>query len=305
MKFKYVIVTPVHNEEEFIEETIKSVVSQSILPIQWLIVDDASEDRTPEIIADYQRRYDFIGYYRLEREDIKSYYSRRAHVFLAGYEKIKDSEFDFLAALDGDLELKQNYYEGILTEFYANPKLGVASGVYLDWVDGCSRKVLRSDISTSGGLQVFRRECYEQIGGYVPLRHGGDDSLAEYTARMKGWQTHSFPAYQAIHKRPVGTRGKASIFKARYCQGMADYYLGTNILFMFAKSIRRALLEKPYIFGATLRMIGFLSGYLRSEKRQVSSEVIKFIRKEQIRRLFKANKADGSCEAGKFSEELS
>jgi len=131
MKKSYILITPVHDEEEFIEETIKSVVSQSIVPVQWLIVDDASEDRTPQIITDYQQRYDFINYYRLERGDIKSYYSRRAEVFLAGYEKIMHMEYDYIAALDADLELKQDYYEAILTEFHNNSKLGIASGVYL------------------------------------------------------------------------------------------------------------------------------------------------------------------------------
>jgi poly-beta-1,6-N-acetyl-D-glucosamine synthase len=286
MKKDYVLITPVHNEEEFIEETIKSVVSQSVLPMRWIIVDDASEDKTQQIIAKYQGKYDLIEYDRLERGEVKSYYSRRTHVFLAGYEKVRHMEFDFIAALDADLQLGQDYYEGILREFDSNVKLGVASGVYLDLIDGYPRKVLRSDISTSGGLQVFRRECYEQIGGYVPLRYGGDDSLAEYTARMNGWQTSSFPAYQAIHKRPVGTRGKASILQARYRQGMTDYYLGTHILFMLAKSLRRALLEKPYIMGAVSRMAGFMAGCFSSEKINIPDEVLKYIRKEQLLRLW-------------------
>lgn len=285
MKRDYCLITPVYNEEEFIEDTIKSVISQSVLPLRWLIVDDASEDSTPQIVAQYQKQYDFIEYYRLQRGEIKSYYSRRTHVFLDGYEKVKHLEFDFLAALDADLQLEPNYYESLLKEFDSNPKLGVASGVYLDLIDGRPRRVLRSNISTSGGLQIFRRECYNQIGGYVPLKYGGDDSLAEYIARMKGWQTSSFPAYQAIHKRPVGTRGKSGILKARYRQGMTDYYLGTHILFMFAKSLRRAVLEKPYIFGAAARMAGFMVGCFSTEKRSVSDDVIRYIRKEQMVRL--------------------
>jgi len=172
MKNAYVLITPVHNEEEFIEETIKSVVAQSILPMRWLIVDDASQDRTSQIVAEYQGRYDFIECYKLERGEVESYYSRRTHVFLAGYEKVRHLEYDYIAALDGDLLLPHNYYEGILKEFDSNSKLGIASGVYLDMIDGLPQKVIRADISTSGGLQMFRRECYEQIGGYSSLRHG-------------------------------------------------------------------------------------------------------------------------------------
>ena len=289
MKIQYVLITPVHNEEDFMEEVIESVISQSILPVRWVIVDDNSTDGTNDIISRYEQEYDFIEYYRLERGDVKNYYSRRTYVFLAGYEKVKHLEYDFLAVLDADLLLPQTYYKGILKEFDSNPKLGIASGIYLDMIDGRPRKVIRADISTSGGLQVFRRKCYDQIGGYVPLRHGGDDSLAEYTARMKGWQTRSFPAYQTIHRRPVGTSEGASIVRARYRQGLTDYYLGTHILFMLAKSLRRALLEKPYIVGAAARMLGFIAGYFSGEKKQIPDKIIEYIRKEQMDRLFKAS----------------
>lgn len=287
MKFNYVLITPVHNEDKFIEKTIKSVVCQSVLPMRWLIVDDGSGDRTGEIIERCGARHDFIELYRLGRGDIKSYYSRRTEVFLAGYQKIRHMEYDYIAALDADLLLPNNYYEGILQEFDNDPKLGIASGVYLDLINGCPRKVVRSDISTSGGLQVFRRECYEQIGGYVPLKYGGDDSLAEYTARMKGWHTRSFPAYQAIHCRPVGTRGGASLIKARFRQGVTDYYLGTHPVFMFVKSLRRALMEKPYIISGTARMAGFIVGCFSKDKINIPNEIIKYIRREQLSRLQK------------------
>jgi len=136
---------------------------------------------------------------------------------------------------------------------------------------------------------VFRRECYEEIGGYKPLRYGGDDSLAEYTARMIGWQTRSFPAYQAIHRRPVGTRGGTSIIKARFYQGRIDYYIGTHVVFMLAKSLRRSLLERPFILGGLARMCGFLCSFFDGSKREVPDDVVSYVRKEQMRRLFNFN----------------
>lgn len=286
MKRDYVLITPVHNEEEFIEETINSIVSQSILPVKWLIVDDASEDRTPRIIKECQQQYDFIEYFRLERGDVISYYSRRSYVFLAGYEKIKHLEFDFIAALDADIILGPEYYESVLKEFEANPQLGLASGVYLDKVDGKLMKVLIDENHCPGGIHVFRKQCYENVGGYLPLKYGGDDTCAEITARMEGWQTRSFECYKTIHLRPVGTGNGKSIYHARFRQGLTEYGVGSSPLFVFAKLLRRGFLERPFIFGSMARLAGFVSGYLRRERRQIPDTLVKYVRKEQLSRLF-------------------
>ena len=47
---KYVLITSARNEEAYIEKTIKSVISQTILPKKWVMVSDGSTDRTEEII---------------------------------------------------------------------------------------------------------------------------------------------------------------------------------------------------------------------------------------------------------------
>ena len=57
---KYVLVTPVRNEERFIEKTLASVCAQTLLPERWVIVDDGSNDRTPDIVKKYAREYPWI-----------------------------------------------------------------------------------------------------------------------------------------------------------------------------------------------------------------------------------------------------
>jgi glycosyltransferase involved in cell wall biosynthesis len=286
VKTEYVLITPVHNEEKHIGQLVESVIAQTILPKKWVVVDDASEDKTCEIVERYQRNYDFIEYFKLKRPAVKSYYSRRTEVFLLGYERVKHLEHDFVAALDADLTIPSDYYENILNEFKNNPRLGIASGVYVDNINGRLRKRARPNISTSGGMQVFRRECYDQIGGYTPLKYGGDDSLAEYTARMKGWQTKSFPTNVAIHHRPVGTRGGKNIIKVRFRQGLAEYSIGYNIFFVLAKSFRLCFIESPLIIGGLARICGFFSGYFNNYNREAQNDVIRYMRKEQLFRLF-------------------
>jgi len=286
MKTKYVLITPVYNEEELIEQTIESVIAQTILPKRWIIVDDSSTDRTFEIIKRYEAQHDFITSFQLERKDIASYYSHRTLVFSAGYERIKSLEYDFICSLDADISLGPRYYERILEEFDKNPQLGIASGIYVDKVGGRLRKILIDKIHCPGAVTVFRRECYEVIGGYIPLEYGGDDSCAEIMARMNGWETRSFSQYQVIHHRPVGIGDERSILRARFRQGLTEYGIATHPLFMLAKSLRRAVLEKPYLVGSIARFVGFLVGYLLREKRKIPPEAMRFVRKEQIRRLW-------------------
>lgn len=289
MKTKYILITPAYNEEKFIEGTIKAVIAQTIVPQKWLILDDGSTDNTGEIIKQYESKHDFIIYNQVQRTDIESYYARRIQVFLLGYEKIKNEDHDFVATLDSDLSLEPTYYELILAEFDRNPKLGIASGFYVDKVKGQLQAPVRDpdEISTPGGLQVFRRECFEAIGGYSVLKYGGSDTLAGIKARMNGWQTKHFPQYQAIHYRPLGTGNGTHILTAKYRVGQAEYALGNHPLFALAKSFRRIFLEKPIVLASTARLTGFLSGYFVIKKREVSDEIIKFVRKEQIQRLWK------------------
>ena len=286
MKREYVLITPVHNEEDFIGQVIESVVSQSILPRRWVIVDDNSTDGTNDIINRYKQRYDFIELKRLGRGNIESDYSHRVSVVLAGIEATKTLKYDFLGVLDADITLEPKYYEELLEEFDRNTKLGIASGVYVDKVGDRFQEVLIDMNHTPGGIQMIRRQCYEAIGGYIPQKYGGDDSCAEIMARMNGWETRSFAQYQAIHHRPVGTGDGMSILQARFRQGLTEYGIATHPLFMLAKSLRRAVLEKPYITGSLARLAGFISGYFRSEKRGIPDEVIRYVRKEQIRRLW-------------------
>jgi glycosyltransferase involved in cell wall biosynthesis len=282
----FILISPVYNEEVFMDQLIQSVVSQTIRPKKWIIVDDGSTDGTQAIAKKYGQQYDFIMYHYIERRNKESYYYSKTKAFQAGYDSIKHLDYSFVACLDADLTLSPTYYEDVLREFKRNPKLGIASGIYVNNIDGRLRKVVRDSSGTPGGLQIFRRECYESFGGYTPLRYGGEDALANVMARMHGWQTQSFSEYRTIHHRLIGVRGGTSALRGKLIQGLAEYHLWTHPVFMLAKSLRRAFIERPYIFASAARLLGFIQGYLRREKRNIPDEIKYHVRKEQIRRLF-------------------
>lgn len=287
---KYIIITPAYNEADYISETIESVLAQTVLPTKWIIVDDGSKDGTAGIIKKYESMHNFIHYHQRGRQAGQSYYASNVFAIMASWKKIEAKEYEFLAILDADIILPKDYYERIFDRFSRDEKLGAASGVYHDLVNGKLRKVLNDRRSTPKAIQVFRKECFEQIGGYLPLKYGGEDTCSCIMARMNGWKSWSFPELTVVHNKPVGTGHAGNMLKIRFRHGLNEYGLATHPLFMLLKSLRRCIKERPFISGGLARIAGFLYGYCLREKRQIPDEMVRFIRKEQMRRLLNLNR---------------
>jgi len=281
----YVLITPAYNESEFIEETMKSVVAQTLSPMKWVIVDDGSSDTTAEIVRQYEKHYDYIECVRCSHQPDRSYYGSNVYAIHEGYHRVEDLTYDYVAILDADMILCPNYYEEIFKRFEMNQDLGIATGTYLEEIDHRLTEALIDRHSTPKALQVFRRACYDQIGGYIPCKNGGEDSCAEVMARMYGWQTWSFRDIQTIHQRPVGARGDRSILHAQFRQGLADYCLAAHPMFMLFKCLRRCLIEKPYVGSGLARFTGFIYGYLTREQRLIPDSVRRYLRQEQVKRM--------------------
>ena len=282
----YVLITPAYNEGRFLAKTIEGVLTQTRRPLRWVIVDDGSTDDTWDIMRRYAERCGFIERCQRQREPGETYYGSNVHALLQGYARVKDLAFDYLAILDADMILCPRYYEEIFRRFEANRELGIATGTYVEEVAGSWREALIDRRSTPKALQVFRRACYAQIGGYVPCPNGGEDSYTEILARMHGWQTWSFPDLQAIHQKPVGTGDGKSILRGKFRQGLTDYCVATHPVFMIAKCLRRCFKERPYGGAGLARLAGFAYGYLARERRQIVDEARRYVRKEQVRRLW-------------------
>lgn len=290
MQQNYVIITPAFNEEAYIAKTIEGVLAQTIQPQLWVIVDDGSTDGTANIIKNYASRHSFIQYHRRIRQTHQSYYASNVYAIEEGYKIINDIDYEFLAILDADISLPPDYYAIILTRMQKDKKLGIASGIYVVQNENRLEKVLNDRRSCPKNIMVFRRACFDEIGGFVPMKFCGEDTCACYMARMKDWKTWSFPDLKVIHNKPVGTGHTKNILKIRFKQGIGEYFLATHPLFMLIKSFRRCIKEPPYLIGGLARMAGFFYASFMGQKRQISDELVRFIRKEQLRRVFHGNR---------------
>jgi GT2 family glycosyltransferase len=196
----YVLITSAKNEDKFISILIQSVINQSILPRKWLIVDDDSNDSTRDIVNSYARTYSYIELLSAQRDGPRSFASKAYAINLA-YKSLSEEPFDYIGILDADVTFESEYYERILKKFCDNPRLGIAGGGFYDIYDGRKRKIIPSSYNVRGAVQLFRRECFEAIGGYKPLKYGGLDSVACISARMYEWEVQSFDELTVLHHR--------------------------------------------------------------------------------------------------------
>jgi poly-beta-1,6-N-acetyl-D-glucosamine synthase len=278
----YVLVTAAHNEEMYIEKLLRSVIAQSQSPACWVIVSDASTDRTDEIVKGYAARHSFIGLLRMPGTHTRQF-AAQIEALNVGFAQMRDIAYEFIGNLDADISLDPDYFARLLEIFDRDPALGLAGGVIYEQRDGVFQ-VRRSNTlrSVALGVQMFRRTCFEALGGYVPLRYGGPDWHAEVRARMAGWRVQSFPELKAYHHRATGTA--QHLLRYWYSQGFMDFTLGSDPVFELAKLARR-IPEKPFLLGAIARLSGFTTAWCRREPRLASADFIRFLRAEQRQRL--------------------
>jgi glycosyltransferase involved in cell wall biosynthesis len=279
---KYVIVTPAHNEADFIERTIVSMQAQTVRPLRWVIVNDASTDATGEIVRGYCERNSFMRLVNVERPAGR-HFGNKAQAFKRGQAQVRDEKHAYIGNLDADISLEPNYYENILREFDKDPKLGIAGGIVFTKIGNQFVTSDRALDSVAGAVQLFRRECFDQIGGYPVLSQGGIDAAAEITARMKGWKVQKLPEHRVLEYRRTGTAAMGPL-KSRMKEGRHYHSLGYGALFYFLRCVYRVR-DRPVIMGSVAGLAGYLEGVLRRQPVVLPPETVRYLRGEQREKL--------------------
>lgn len=279
---QYALITSAYNEEQFISRALDAVISQNVKPVCWTIVSDGSTDGTDDVVKAYSDDYDFIRFLRVDNANRRGVI-RKVNALRLAYENMRDIDFDFVGNLDADVSIDSTYFERLLLYFAEDPLLGVSGGMVYEKSSGeFKSRFSNRDSSVAHAAQLVRRDCYEAIGGYLPLKYGGEDWCAEVTARMLGWRAHAFTDLRVMHHRATG----AADLMLRHCfkQGRMDYSMGSHPAFELLKCVRR-IPEHPFLFGAMARLLGFCTSSIRQEPKLVSQEFVSFLRNEQIERL--------------------
>ena len=297
---RYVVISPVRNEAEYIERTIRSMVSQTILPTVWILVDDGSSDGTAAIIDKWANEHSWIRAIHLEdhKPDPDSPASGTSHqsslakrgqraqqakeieAFYRGFEALEISDWDFLVKLDGDLSFELNYFESCFAEFSADPALGIGGGAIFNLINGELQFEATPDFHVRGATKIYRRACWDEIGGM--LRGAAWDTVDEVKANMLGWKTRSFPELQVTHHRFTGAAN--GLWRNAVKNGTWSYISGYHPLFMVLRCSKR-LLKKPVFVGSAGLLYGYLMGFFQRLPQIEDHRVIGYLRQQQLRRL--------------------
>lgn len=278
-----VVISPVRNEAEYLRLTLDAMVAQTVRPVEWILVDDGSTDATPEIVREYAAKYSFI---RLEPRPDRGFRQLGSGVIAAfndGKSLIRQTDYQYIAKLDGDMSFGPLYIEHMLEKFAEHPRLAAVSGKVYRKEDGHYVEEYHITEQVAGQFKLYRRAAFEDIGGFV--EHLAWDGIDIHRCRMKGWQTLSFydPDAWLWHHRIMGSSDR-SIYVGRLRWGRGNWYMGYHPLYAIATGIFR-MREKPYIIGGLLMIIGYFWSALKRAPRYEDLAFRRELRQWQMRRL--------------------
>jgi len=277
---RYVIITPVRDEEQYIGETINSVCSQTVRPTEWIIVNDGSSDHTGQIVDGYASEHPWIRVVHRENRGFRKSGGGVMEAFYEGYKTLQCKEWDFLVKLDADLTFAPDYFEKCFEYFRRDPELGIGGGEIRHQIEGELKAEKNPRFHVRGATKIYRRPCWEAIGGLWAA--SGWDTIDEVKANMKGWKTYTFTDLGLVHHRFTGS--EEGFVRDRVKHGVACYVSGYHPLFVVASCARR-LFQKPLVIGSCAIMYGFLKSYVTRPLRLKDRSYFTYIRGQQLRRL--------------------
>jgi glycosyltransferase involved in cell wall biosynthesis len=263
---RFALITPCRNEETHIEATISSIVGQTVVPDLWVIVDDGSSDRTPQILEAAAKAHPFIRVVRRADRGARKVGPGVIDAFYSGLELVNLDEFEFICKLDADLEFPPRYFERVLREMAANPRLGNFSGkVYLRLDDGRLVPERMGDENAIGAAKFYRVSCFKDIGGFV--REVGWDGIDGHMCRLKGWNARSVDdeELRIVHRRMMGS-SEVNIWNGRKRWGRTKWFQGSALYYVAAVALYRAV-ERPFVIGGVGILWGYVEAMLRGMPR--------------------------------------
>jgi glycosyltransferase involved in cell wall biosynthesis len=280
---RYVIISPCRNEAKFMRQTLDSVIAQSVRPARWIIVDDGSTDHTPQILAEYAARYEWIQIVTRPDRGFRAVGKGVMETFYTGYAAINPGDYEFMCKLDLDLRLPPRYFETLMEKMVADPLIATCSGKAYIEENGKLVNERHGDETSIGATKFYRVSCYEAIGGFV--NEVMWDGIDCHRCRMKGWKACSWDKEELrfIHLRPMGS-SQQSIYTGRMRHGYGQYFMGTGFLFMTASALSR-LNQKPYVLGSLAMLWGWLRAALSGKPRYDDKEFRAFLRRYHMRSL--------------------
>ena len=286
------VVSPVKDEERYVEATLLSVTRQTVLPTRWVIVDDGSSDGTSAILRRYAQEHAWIQVVTREQTGPRQPGSAVMDAFCHGLAQAHGVSHDYLVKLDCDVDLPPDYFEALLMRFERDPRLGIASGVYLEEGPSGWTPIGMPDYHAAGASKFMRAQCFDEIGGFV--RERGWDTVDEVRAQVKGWTTRHFTEIRFRHLKPEGS-GIGSM-RTHMMHGDVYYLTGGGVLFLLLKALHRMVVGTPAFVGGLAMLYGYLRSWVSGRQRLVNGDEARHYRRLLNRRLLRLPGLSGRCD---------
>lgn len=279
-----IVVSPGRNEAAYMRRTLDSMVAQTQRPALWIIVDDGSTDDSPQILAEYAARHDWIRVLSKPDRGHRAVGPGVIEAFYFGLDTVDLDAYDYLCKLDLDLDLPPRYFEILTSRMQADPRIGTCSGkAYFRNAAGHLVSENIGDEMSLGMTKLYSVACFRQIGGFV--REVMWDGIDCHKARQLGWTPVSWddPDLRFEHLRPMGS-SEQSIYTGRRRHGFGQYYMGTHPLFLIASAVNK-MRQPPFVLGGLAMLQGYFGAMLRRAPRHGDTDLVGFIRSYQLQAL--------------------
>lgn len=282
-RFTYSIILPAHNEEKYIGDALQSIVEQTLLPIEVIVVNDNSNDSTPEIVDKFVQNYSFIEMIHSE-SNLTTHEpgSKIIQAFYKGFQNLQ-VDWDVIVKMDADVILPPKYFEEITQEFQNDSKIGIAGGLATiehngNWI----LEKIGNKKQVRGPFKAYSKQCFDKVGGLK--KSIGWDTVDELLARYHGYEIKVREDLIIRLQKPTG-KDYQSIHHIK--AGEAFYKMDYGFIISLIAAAKLAWNKKSLIaFFETIK--GYYKSSQNPHSKIVTKEEGKFIRHYRWQGILKA-----------------
>lgn len=292
----YILITPIKNEAKVLPKLIESIKSQTIRPVIWIIVDDNSNDSTNRIIKRAEEKEKWIRVIRLDEQHDRGFGNHFAHICKIGFDfaiqhcNKYNIHYDYLAKCDADIFIGNDVIEKLLNKFIENPGIGIAGPIALNskeisdnFHENAFCDLRKNQLDPTDGLRMYRKACYDEIGGYPITKVSPDLVIAK--ARIRGWNAKAFNDITIIKLRETGT--SVGTWNSSKFKGFRKYYLNYNFLLVILACIYPYIFRKHDYSGLGM-FYGYICCLVRREERITDSEIKHYYRNTRLKEIIES-----------------
>lgn len=288
----YILITPIKNEENNLQQLKETVLAQSLKPVLWVIVDSGSSDKSYQLSQDIFNTYDWIHIIKQKTFFEQGYgHKNFSQAINEGYDyarQVSNNDIKYVGKTDATPLLSREYFEILFNEMEHNPELAITCGIQY-MIDDDNKKVEvkpMQNLALTGynDIRLYRRDFFEQVNGY-PISYS-PDSVLLIKAINRGWSVKVIDKTYFLKPRLGGS--KIGMWNGYKLKGRAMYNLGYHPILCILNSLVNSIKIPPHY-----QFIPMVSGYLlcaikREEREVVDHEVLDYFGEDRLKQVFRS-----------------